>query len=105
MVKGSPIFFIERTGFLMHSNNMITAAQIRAARALLGWSCHKLSELSGVAHSTIADYETERTASMLSETMRKISETFFKHGVVFIDMRGVAFKEGHLASSQTEGHD
>ena len=63
---------------------MITAAQIRAARALLGWNRHKLVRESGVAHSTIADYETERTASMLSENMGKLVVAFAKHGVIFI---------------------
>ncbi len=77
----------------MSHRDMLTAAQIRAARALLGWNRHKLSEHSGVAHSTIADYETERTSSMLSQNLRKIAEAFDAHGVVFIGMRGVTFKE------------
>jgi len=64
---------------------MITAAQIRAARALLGWNRHKLSEASGVPHSTIADYETERTSSMLTENMGKLVTAFADQGVVFID--------------------
>ena len=78
----------------MSCGDMITAAQICAARALLGWSRYKLAELSGVAYSAIADYETERTSSMLTENMRKLVEAFAKHGVVFIGTVGVSFKDG-----------
>ena len=78
--------------------HMISAAQIRAARGLLDWSRKRLSAESGVPHSTIADFETERTSSMLTETAGKLIEAFAAHGVVFIDGdkiggAGVRFKE------------
>lgn len=69
----------------MHCRGMITAAQIRAGRGLLDWSRKQLSDASGVPHSTIADYESGRTSSMLSENLRKIVEAFAKHGVAFVD--------------------
>ena len=37
---------------------MITAAQCRAARALLGWSQDQLAVASNVAKATIATFET-----------------------------------------------
>jgi transcriptional regulator with XRE-family HTH domain len=64
---------------------MITAAQIRAARALLNWTRQELSKESGVPHSTIADYETGRTSSMLTENAGKLVAAFAKAGVEFTD--------------------
>jgi transcriptional regulator with XRE-family HTH domain len=69
----------------MPSESMITAAQIRAARALLDWSRQRLAEASGVGQSTIADYETGRTTSMLSENMRKIAAAFTDQDVEFTE--------------------
>ena len=62
---------------------MISAAQIRAARALLSWTRQQLSSESGVPHSTIADYEKGRTASMLTENAGKLVEAFGRAGVEF----------------------
>jgi transcriptional regulator with XRE-family HTH domain len=78
------------------SSIVITAAQIRAARALLDWRRRDLSDASGVPHSTIADYETGRTASMLTENAGKLVAAFDKQGVVFIGTLGVSFKEPKL---------
>ena len=79
---------------------MITAAQIRAARGLLDWKRHQLSKASGVPHSTIADFEKERTSSMLTENAGKLIEAFAKEGVEFTDAdkhhgAGVRWKEAH----------
>ena len=65
------------------NKTMISAAQIRAARALLGWTRHKLSSESGVPHSTISDYEAGRTTSMLTENAGKLVAAFDKAGVEF----------------------
>lgn len=82
----------------MRSKSMISAAQIRAARALLDASRHQLAELSGVGHSTLADFENGKTASMLTTTAAKIIATFADVGVVLIDAdkqhgSGVCFKD------------
>ncbi|MGA7325342.1 MAG: helix-turn-helix transcriptional regulator [Rhodomicrobium sp.] len=68
----------------MHLLRMINAAQIRAARALLNWSRKQLGEAAGVPFSTLSDFETERTASMLSTTMGKIISACEKAGVIFV---------------------
>ncbi len=66
----------------MACQGMISAAQIRAARGLLDWSRKRLSEESGVPFSTLSDYETTRTSSMLSENLRKIVDAFDRAGVI-----------------------
>jgi transcriptional regulator with XRE-family HTH domain len=48
-------------------------AQCRAARALLGWSQSELSEASGVATKTIADFERE-DRSPYARTLNDIKE-------------------------------
>jgi len=40
--------------------NMITAAQCRSARTLLGWSLNKLSSVASVPERVIDDFEVER---------------------------------------------
>jgi len=71
---------------------MISAAQIRAARALLEWTRKQLSDASGVSQSTIADFEKGRNTSMLTENAGKLVDAFDRHGVVFIGTKGVSFK-------------
>jgi hypothetical protein len=46
-----------------HSQSMITPAQLRAARAIVGWSREKLAEKSGVGMPTIRDFELNNTDS------------------------------------------
>jgi len=40
---------------------MMKPAQLRAARALLGWSREDLAEASGVGAGTIKDFEVEKS--------------------------------------------
>ena len=68
---------------------MITAEQIRAARALLRWSAQDLANRSGIGFRTIQRFESEsgipgsRSKNLM--TIRKILEDA---GVVFIDQNG-----------------
>jgi len=65
--------------------DMISGAQIRSARALVGWTRRQLAQASSIGESTIADYEMGRTTSMLTENARKIIEAFANAGVEFTD--------------------
>ncbi len=68
---------------------MITAAQIRAARALLRWSGRKLSEMSGVSPPTIQRMETaDGVPASLSKNLEAIERALEKAGVQFIDENG-----------------
>ena len=65
---------------------MITAEQIRAARALLRWSAQDLADRSGIGFRTIQRFESERgipaSRSKNLVTIRKVLE---EAGIIFID--------------------
>jgi predicted transcriptional regulator len=81
---------------------MITAAQMRAARALLGIDQKRLAELSGVSLPTIQRMEaSDGTVRGVVDTLTKVVEAFDRADVVLIGDnvpsmgggRGVRFKE------------
>ena len=61
---------------------MITAAQCRSARALLGWSLAKLAAAASVTESSIDDFELERGAPD-GPTVKAIEHAFAEVGVAF----------------------
>lgn len=80
---------------------MITAAQMRAARALLGIDQRQLAELSGMSLPTIQRMEaSEGNVRGVVETLTKVVEAFNRAGVELIvdnapspgGGRGVRFK-------------
>jgi transcriptional regulator with XRE-family HTH domain len=81
---------------------MITAAQMRAARALLGLDQRELAELSGVSLPTIQRMEaSDGNVRGVVDTLTKVVEAFNAAGVELISEhsasagtgRGVRFKE------------
>ena len=78
---------------------MITVAQLRAARALLGWSQAELAKSSGVAIATIKRMEGARGLPKTAvENVWKVQQALQAAGVVFIDQNdgggpGVRLKE------------
>ena len=68
---------------------MISAAQIRAARALLRWPAKKLAEASGVSVPTIQRMEAaEGVPGGLSRNLEALQNTLEEAGVIFIDENG-----------------
>ena len=67
---------------------MPTLEQIRAARALLGWSQHDLAEKAGLSQTGIARIENG-TNQPNSKTIAKIEASFDAADVEFIDTTGV----------------
>jgi predicted transcriptional regulator len=64
---------------------MISGAQIRAARALLGISATELAERADVDWSTIQRFEsTEGVPKSRSGTLQRIKETLEEAGVTFL---------------------
>lgn len=81
---------------------MMTAAQMRAARALLGIDQRRLAELSGVSLPTVQRMEaSDGTVRGVVDTLTKIVEALDRAGVVLIGDdaaspgggRGVRFKQ------------
>lgn len=58
--------------------------QIKAARALLGWSQDELCERSKISRATLTDLENE-TGDPRKSSMTAVEEAFRKHAVVFTD--------------------
>ena len=70
---------------------MITPAQIRAARALLGWNQIQLAAAAGLTEITIKDLE-RGLANPRPSTLDRIQQAFDEAGVVFFEAGEV--KEG-----------
>ena len=65
-------------------SSMISNLQIRAARALLGWSQQRLAEEAGLSAITVKRLEaSDETFQARFETVRKVKEAVEAAGVVF----------------------
>ena len=70
--------------------------QIKAARALVGWTMPDLAEASGVSRSTIADYEraartpTADSVKDMAEALERVGVEFLPDGVRLDASRRVA---------------
>jgi DNA-binding XRE family transcriptional regulator len=65
---------------------MLTGAQMRAARGLLGWSADRLSKACGLSRGTIENAEkAEGMPNMQSKNLLAVKTALEKGGVIFID--------------------
>jgi transcriptional regulator with XRE-family HTH domain len=67
---------------------MTEAAQIRAARALIGWSQADLAEAAGVSVSLVDRFETGQPDSIAAETVARMRAALESAGVAFIPKNG-----------------
>jgi transcriptional regulator with XRE-family HTH domain len=68
---------------------VVTTRQIKAARALLGWSQADLAEKSGISEPTVARLESvDGELGGREHTAEKIREAIEAAGVMFIDEDG-----------------
>jgi len=74
---------------------MPTIEQIRAARALLGWSQHDLADKAGLSQTGIARIENG-TNQPNSKTIAKIETAFDAADVEFLDNSGVRKRTGDI---------
>ena len=91
---------------------MITAAQMRAARALLGIDQRQLADLSGVSLPTIQRMDSsDGNVRGVVDTLTKVMEAFDKAGVDLIGDnapspgggRGVRFKQPQSRGGPAKG--
>lgn len=62
----------------------LTAGQVRAARALLGWTADRLAEVTGISVSTVARIEDDgRSGSVRLGNLLTVRQAFEAEGVVF----------------------
>jgi transcriptional regulator with XRE-family HTH domain len=89
---------------------LITAAQIRAARALLGIDQRQLAEMAGVSLPTIQRMEASTgNVRGVVETLTKVVEAFDRAGIELIGEnavsreggRGVRFKQTKTVNSSS----
>lgn len=78
------VIFLARGVLFAYFKDMITAAQIRAARALLNWKQTDLASASGVSEMSVKNLERGQTDPRVS-TLRAIEEAFERAGIEFID--------------------
>lgn len=71
-------------------SSMMTATQVKAARALLGWRQADLADRSGVSEVSIKNFERGSTDARGS-TLSKIERSLEAEGIEFI-ADGVKFK-------------
>ena len=74
---------IEHYRALRLVGNMITGSQIRAARALLGWSQQDLADKSLLSETAILKLETQR-ADTRTSTVIKVRKALEDAGIDFI---------------------
>jgi transcriptional regulator with XRE-family HTH domain len=68
---------------------LTTIRQVKAARALLGWSQSDLAQYSGISEPTIARLESsDGEIGGRGETVRKIQSALENHGIEFIEENG-----------------
>ena len=65
----------------------ISIEQIKAARALLGWTQKELAEAAGLNLEHVANYESGRSRAL--STLEAIHQALVAQGVIFIDDTGV----------------
>jgi transcriptional regulator with XRE-family HTH domain len=81
---------------------MLEPAQIRAARALLGWRQEDLSKASGVGTATIQRIEkSDRPIAGYVSTIVRIQSAFEEAGILFIDEDDTAGIGLRLAKKKT----
>jgi len=91
------------------SSPMMSVAQIRAARGLLGWSQTVLAIAAGLSVPTIKRYETGRGANVSDAAVAKLVAALEAAGVEFIAENGggpgVRLKKPKLDPNTIAGGD
>ena len=77
---------------------MDDAAQIRAARALIGWPATKLAETAGLPLASVEEFESGPAGKIPADAIAKMRAALESAGVAFIPENGgglgVRFRKG-----------
>jgi transcriptional regulator with XRE-family HTH domain len=86
---------LQSTIGLLRGNGMITAKQIRAGRALLGWTAQELAKSAGTSIDVVQRLETEKVAIAKARvgTIQKIEGALTNAGVELLDGDGVRMRQ------------
>lgn len=68
----------------LYSQNMITAAQCRAARALLDWSQQDLADAASIGNATIRNFEGGKSEPQHA-TLVVLRQAFESAGIQFVE--------------------
>lgn len=82
----------------------ITLAQMKAARALLGWTQRDLARISGISLAAIAQIE-RGAGNPREETLRTLQQSFERSNVEFSDEPGVKVRREPFDVTVWEGHE
>lgn len=88
---------------------ILTPAQCRGARAMLGWTQTRLAEAAGVAKATLVDFERDARSPM-TQNLAAIRRAIEAAGLVLIEAdgggRGIRFSTPDAEdASSSEGDD
>jgi hypothetical protein len=87
MTAAKSLYDAPMSSHLVTSPTALTAAQCRAARALIDWSQAQLSQSASIDVNTIADFE-KRFRAADETTRRRLRATLEAAGVVFVSENG-----------------
>lgn len=67
---------------------MVTVAQVRGARGLLGWSQTQLGKAAGLSLPTVKRYETGKGPRVSDDAVGAIRSALEAAGVIFVEENG-----------------
>ncbi|OYX62670.1 helix-turn-helix transcriptional regulator [Tsuneonella sp. CC-YZS046] len=82
---------------------MITSRQVRAARALLGWTQEMLADKALVALTALKRLESENDLPVRDDTRHQVVKSLEAAGIVFLDSdrgEGVMIVRGSTSGSR-----
>ena len=78
---------------IVYESGMISPAQCRAARALLGWTQQELADAATIGNATIKNFESGKSVPQ-SATLRILAQALQSAGVTFLTDGDVATGPG-----------
>ena len=85
MMQSARQFVADSAGSAVYSTQMITGSQLRAGRAVLGWSAQQLAERAGVSYATVQRAEAvDGIPTMRTPNLYALQRALEDGGVIFL---------------------